>query len=106
MEQREAIALLTDLLEEYEVRRALEEAGEVTGATLLAAQMERLDLGTCQFARLLGVPHARVSDVIRGERPLSRQLARALLDQSVAPMRVLAALLAPKSSVRGAARTK
>lgn len=89
--------LLIELLSAYEARVSLEQSGELTGASLLDAQMKRLGVGPYQLARQLGVPHARVSEVLSGHAPFSRRLAKALLELNVPGDQVLMALLAPKA---------
>lgn len=95
VEEAGARELLIELLEGYEVLRALEQAESVTGAALLSALMARHGLGPYQLAKRLGVGHARVSEVMSGRSPLPKSLARALLAESFSAEQVLMALLAP-----------
>lgn len=98
-ERQGAAALLSELLERYvtdqEFARACEHGKAGVAGAVVLAQMERLGLSCTGFARHIGVPHSRVSEVLSGVRPMSRAFASALLEAGAPELHVLAALVAP-----------
>ncbi len=94
--ERGEIALLSLLLEGYEMRVSLERADVPSSAAFLETYLEQSGCTQAELGERLGVGQAKISQILRGTHSISRSLGRALLEDGARPGDVLAVLLAPK----------
>jgi antitoxin component HigA of HigAB toxin-antitoxin module len=75
--ESEYLTVLSQLVSEYESREFVHLRKQMTQGEILDSLLESSGMSQNQFGKIVGMPQARLSDVITGKRKLSKdQIAR------------------------------